>query len=884
MCFEFCPSDGLLLQNLRGILMRHLAGSFCSLGLGVSAFCHAVMADSKPELTAPDAVVFRTAAGMGQQHFALALRSSSAPAEVRRHVVLVDTSASQTGKFRQGSIQLLSAVLERLPAGHTVMVAAVDSSYVPLTDGFVVTGCDDLKQAVTKLSARTPMGATDISAALRQSFLQQPATPMSVLYIGDGMSAADQLSLKKLDALVDDMISQSVSFHALLLGPNVDTQLPGVLANQTGGTFEYPASLNIAASAERLSKQLSSAPEFVSNLELNEQGLSLAANDAVALRADRHTIVFGKGAPANRVQVSGTDENGKQVVWNAAADSAAVVGEEVHVLFDRAEQSGGLNAAVVGLEGLQATSQEFKSVIDQYIAAAERFRISGQDEKALAIVRQAQLLDASNPTLTGLVSALQDESVDVPDDTEGAPAPAPPTPMSDSGEDRLGPPEAGEGDALENAAARAQIRTQQLVQATRAAIDEANRVAADQPEYALTLLKDLLETIRASVEVAPEKRNELERRVIDAYTDVNLARQTNQIRQREQSEQRATREAMDRLLQETEIEEKRLQTLISQVRGLLDRARHGDLPAYEEAETAARLALQKEPGNGTASAAVVMAETAGQLSKAYELVNLRHDRFLETLYQVELSHVPFPDEPPVLYPPADVWRALTLARKKKYESVSLSSEEPVEKWLEQMLDQPIPALSYPGENSLGEILQFLESYYTELGPYTMRIILDETDPDIGTDSEFLETTQVADVDLKGIKLRNALILIFAKVKDQDPGLTFMIKNEVMMVTTTDTTTSEENLITRLYDVADLVVPTVSQAGMGGMGGGMGGMGGGMGGMGGGMGGMGGGMGGMGGGMGGMGGGGQFSIPAEVMNAGDQGIQLKKSSIKKKPMK
>jgi len=865
--------------------MRHLAGSFCSLGLGVSAFCHAVMADSKPEASAPDAVVFRTSAGSGPQHFALALRSAATPASIQRHVILVDTSASQVGRFRESSLQMLSAVLDRLPAGHSVMVAAVDSDFAPLTDGFVATGSEGLKSAVSRLSARTPMGATDLSTALRNSFAKNPAVPMSVLYIGDGLSAADQLSIESLDALVDDMNSRSISFHALLLGPKVDTQLTGILANQTGGTFEYSQALSIQDSAARLSKQLTVAPEFVRNLEVDGQQLQLAAHDSIALRADRHTVVFGKGAPSNRIQVSGQSDNGKPLAWSVAASATKEAGEELHVLFERAQVSGGLNSAVVGIDGLMQSAVDFRTTVDQSIAVAERFRKLGQNDKALAVARQALLLDVSNPVLTGIVAAIQDDAgfdAEMADENVVT-SPLPPEPGITSGDDRLGPPAAGDGDPLEDAAARSQIRTQQLVQSARAAIDEANRVASEQPDYALTLLKDVLETIRASRDVAPEKRDELERRVIDAYADVNLSRQTNQLRQRSQSEQRATREAMDRLLQETEIEEKRLQTLISQVRGLLDRARHGDVPAYEEAETAARLALMQEPGNGTASAAVVMAEASGQLNKAYDLVNLRQDRFLEALYQVELSHVPFPDEPPIQYPPADVWRALTLSRKKKYESLSLRSEKDVELWLEQMLDEPIPALNYPGDStSLGEILQFLESYYTELGPFTMRIILDESDPDIGTDAEFLETTTVADVDLKGITLRNALTLIFAKVKNQDPGLTFLIKNEVMMVTTVDTANSEDNLITRIYDVADLVVPTVSQGGMGGMGGGMGGMGGGMGGMGGGMGGMGGGMGGMGG--GGFGGGGGFmSLPPEVA-PGDQGIQIKRAPVKKKPVK
>ena len=243
-----------------------------------------------------------------------------------------------------------------------------------------------------------------------------------------------------------------------------------------------------------------------------------------------------------------------------------------------------------------------------------------------------------------------------------------------------------------------------------------------------------------------------------------------------------------------------------------------------------------------------------------------------------MSHVPFPDEPPIQYPPADVWRLLTRSREK-HQSVSLRSEKPVELWLEEMLDKPVD-LEHPANTPLEDILNDIENYFTELGPYTMRIMLDESDPDIGTDPLFLTTTEVpSDVDLKGITLRNALKLIFAKVKDQDPGLTIMIKNEVMMVTTTDTANSDENLITRIYDVADLVVITTPMGGGGG--GGFGGQGGQQGG---------GQFGGGGGQFGGGGGGGQFggggfmSLPPEPAAGADNGIKLNKSSLKKKPVK
>ncbi len=126
---------------------------------------------------------------------------------------------------------------------------------------------------------------------------------------------------------------------------------------------------------------------------------------------------------------------------------------------------------------------------------------------------------------------------------------------------------------------------------------------------------------------------------------------------------------------------------------------------------------------------------------------------------------------------------------------------------------------------------------------------------IGSDTPVTRT-------LKGISLRSALRLMLGAM-----DLTYVIKDEVLLITTTDVASNE--LVTKAYPVADLVIPIRSMMGgmMGGgmMGGGMGGMGGGMGGMGGGMGGMGGGMGGMGGGMGGMGGGmgGMMNVPDRV---------------------
>jgi hypothetical protein len=90
-------------------------------------------------------------------------------------------------------------------------------------------------------------------------------------------------------------------------------------------------------------------------------------------------------------------------------------------------------------------------------------------------------------------------------------------------------------------------------------------------------------------------------------------------------------------------------------------------------------------------------------------------------------------------------------------------------------------------------------------------------------------------DSKGITLKNALKLVLA-----EHDLAYVIKYEVLLITTKDKASNE--LSTRVYPVADLVLPIRQSGnigGFGGLGGGMGGMGGA--GMGGGMGGMGAGM-------------------------------------------
>ena len=152
------------------------------------------------------------------------------------------------------------------------------------------------------------------------------------------------------------------------------------------------------------------------------------------------------------------------------------------------------------------------------------------------------------------------------------------------------------------------------------------------------------------------------------------------------------------------------------------------------------------------------------------------------------------------------------ADKKKRKSAVTASEfsrrsarEAERRLYEAFQTQKTPKLSFPGETSLQDILSSIEISIAEQSGESVRIILDEQDPDIGTDPQFLESTQLGQVDIAEgtITIASALDLIFAKVKDQDPPLTWIVEDEVIKITTMDSMNSERHLILRSYDITKL---------------------------------------------------------------------------------
>ena len=82
-------------------------------------------------------------------------------------MILFDTSASQTGPYRDTSFAALEACIAKLRPEDRVQLLAVDFEARPITEQFVAAGSPELKAAIEKLHGESPLGSTDMESVMR---------------------------------------------------------------------------------------------------------------------------------------------------------------------------------------------------------------------------------------------------------------------------------------------------------------------------------------------------------------------------------------------------------------------------------------------------------------------------------------------------------------------------------------------------------------------------------------------------------------------------------------------------------------------------------------------------------------------------------------------
>jgi hypothetical protein len=811
----------------------------------------------------------------GTGYFALRLVPNVALAQpaARDVVVLFDTSASQTGVIRDKALDVLQALLSGLGRGDRVSLMAVDLEAVALTPGMVAPDSQELKQALAKLRARAPLGATDMPMALSAGaagFGKQPAAK-SLIYVGDAVSAANFLALDEYRELVEQLREQRIALSSYGIGLRVDSELLASLANQTGGMLAIDSeSIDARQFGNFLAAAVHGAVAWPVAATWPEQFSEVYPQAIPPLRSDRDTIVIGKGLVSGEQKIAVNveiDGRRQSLSWTVAAGEPNADFSFLAPLVDAAKADDGLRLATVGTAGLNEvrrmqsrTTETLAKLGGQAIAtgnlqsaerlANEALRRDPNDPTALAVKKQLTKLRADG---TGDAHAQSFEVRRFQSEQAAPPPPRPEPPTAAAVPEPAERPAPGlnieplddaPGRFLESVEQQRRLITAQVRAEVENDLREARALMESDPASVQQSLKLLLERVDRVPELPAETRASLRGKLEAGLREANRRAATKDIIDVEVAKERAA--AMDRLrIAEGLVrDQEKLKQLMDRFDSLMDEGRYTAADYIGTVEVP-----QVAPDTPIAASAGLVAHATGAYVLAMELRAARWKAVVDTLAAVETSHIPFPDDQPVVYPDAAVWEELT-ERRKRYTNVDLATVGPAEARIREQLAEPT-TMDFI-ETPLEQVVDYLKDLHG------IEIQLDTKaleEAGVGSDVPVTRT-------LKGISLRSGLRLMLGAM-----DLTYVIKDEVLLITTTEV--ADQELVTKAYPVADLVIPIQSGGGMGGgmmggMGGGMmGGMGGGMGGgMMGGMGGGMGGMGGMGGGMGGMGGmgGGMFNVP------------------------
>ncbi|MEM6654411.1 MAG: hypothetical protein AAF596_01285 [Planctomycetota bacterium] len=864
--------------------------------------------------------VYRDAAG--EAYFSLSVgpaspAASDAPRDgaprdgaPRDVVVVVDTSASQAGMYRETALAALDACLGNLSPNTRVRLVAADLEARPMNAGFQPAD-QVLDDAAPKLHRETPLGSTDLARIMSSAaaMLDNTTGPRQVLYIGDGVSSANLLNGPEFAGVVRDLRAARVSVTSYAIGPQRDTRLLAALANQTGGNLYVDQSMvwadedsgvTLGRAMEENRRRGADAGRTLADWAAGDvywpervalgDGVDITYPvDPPPLRSDRDTVLIGRlTAGAESVDLTiDTVANGK--ASTVAVSRRTPSPNESHAylarLVEAAERDGGLRLSTIGTAGLDESARLVNRDIDGLTGVAERAVASGDLQNAGRIADAVLRRDPGNPRAKTIQRVVTKRKRPVKPISDITPIPADDSAPSAGG---AGTAASAAGDSRDLTLVRtAQAPSEPVATPPPAGpifIDEfdvqnypapsvvADGSYVDSVERRNRVFAQMLEKeVQAVISMARDKMSDSPE---DAIQQLKLAMQNVEdapellanVRAslmdrletslRQASQASVLKDARDREQREAEAAGRERRLLLDRFEREREKERQLmsrfealiDEGLFEEAQEVATIVEEVDPMAVTPRVARIYAQTRKLKDRTDEIRRLKAEAWADTLYQNEVAAIPFVGDPPIVYPDAEVWQELSARRLARYGTADTAGEGEAERRINNALQAPLTSAGLDfTETPLEEVVEFLRD------EYEINIQLDTP----ALDDLGISPDEPVNAAYSNISLRSAMRLMLKQLE-----LTYIVADEVMLITTEEE--AETRLVAKVYPVGDLVIskqPIVS--GGGGFGGGGGGFGGGGGG-GGGFGGGGGGFGGGGGGQGGFGGGGggQFSVPDE----------------------
>ncbi len=805
------------------------------------------------------------AAADGSEYFALAVLPGAdqrpAAPTARDIVVLFDTSASQVNHFRDKGLDALEFFLGSLGENDHVRLMAVDIDAVPLTPTFVAPASAEMQAALAALRTRTPLGTTDMHKAVSatiSSFDGKELTPdrtRAAVYIGDGMSLGGLVASAEMQQGIDQLVAKQISVNSFAVGPRVDAQLLGVLANHTGGMLLVDSeNLNGKQFGGYLAESATGAVAWPTKVTLPDSVTEFYPKQFPPLRFNRDTVVVGLGKPVAEVSITvEASVQGKPVslAWTTAPVATADDHSYLPELIDLARKDGGLALPTVGSSGLKEMRRLVNVEAYSLLQLGKQAVAVGSYDQAEKLVAEALRLDPSNGEAkairTAVLTARKEGKAGGAHDLKlinfqppageavpGAPAADAPAAAAPQAATAPADGEVAPGGMLGEASRQTQVIVQIMTTEVQNGLNQARSIMGRDPDAARAALKALQERVLGVPELEGAVKTQLLEQIETGLRTADRQAKLAEEQRIQLESVLAKQQEQDRLYRDLVGNQQKTEQLMARFEDLMDERR------YRDADNTARLALDSTPDAPAVTAGMRYAFDLNAYETAIAQRQARQQGLVLNLLSIERSAVPFADDTPILYPAKDTWELLT-EKRKKFDRISLAQSNEAETKILDELDKRTEVQYL--DTQLGDVVADLELRH--------KINIELDNAALTADGKGSET--LINKQLKDLTLKSALRLIL-----EEQALTYVIENEVLVITTK--TAAETKTPTRVYPVADLVIPIPQGgiSGMGGLGGGAGGM---MGG--GGMGGMGGGMGGMGGG----GGGGMFAVEDDLRLSG-----------------
>ena len=378
---------------------------------------------------------------------------------------------------------------------------------------------------------------------------------------------------------------------------------------------------------------------------------------------------------------------------------------------------------------------------------------------------------------------------------------------------RLDPKNAEAKEGLTKARARAKETTteeslmQKVLQAQKVEVQclrtdvadamiRARRRLRTDPRASIQTLTVTLEAVKAAGKTLKVTEVEaLRRRVEHALERARAAKEDFDLRSIEEQERKARQADVERRTIVRRENQASVDQLMEKWNALMNERK------YEDAMTVAKQALLINPNSIPAQTALWKANKQRKILRSRQYRDERKEQEYEVIRQAEESNIGRPAKPEMVYPPAKEWEELTRNRMK-YKVVDLSVRTPKTLEIESKLHKPV-VFDFT-DSTLSDVVDFLRDFTG------VNIVLDKP----ALEEQGISDDTTVNMKLAGVSLKAALRLILDQI-----DLTYLIKDDVILITSTARVTGE--LQTRVYPVADLVVPIPNQeagSGSGGLGG------------------------------------------------------------------